>query len=68
MIGALFRYKMWDFTCGTLIYVNTHLPIYEMISPSADDQGKLLSIRIPMQELCLTDLLNTFIVNFNIDI
>ena len=26
MIDALFKYKMWDFTSGTLIYVNTHIP------------------------------------------
>ena len=25
MIDALFKYKMWDFTSGTLIYVNTHI-------------------------------------------
>ena len=28
MIGALFRYKMWDFTCGTLIYANTQVHIF----------------------------------------
>ena len=25
MIGASLKYKMWDFTCGPLIYVNTHV-------------------------------------------